>query len=173
MSESTTTGRTRQSRGKMIVAWFVSAVAAVLVDTAAVFGAMQVMEFRSSQLQIAAPSGPATPSPGSPPDPRPSASASAAVGDPRVPVSCPALYSRGMIDTLTGAGLVLQPLATNTRYLQPGSTDPELRTLLEPGEMLECVWLDNAGGEQSGVLTIVSAVTEAEVDAAASRLVAL
>lgn len=173
MNERATPDRTRQSRGTMIVAWFVSAVAAVLVDTAAVFGALQVIEFRASQLEIAAPAGSSTPSPGSPPDPRPSSSATAPTGDPRVPMDCANLYSEAMTGTLTGAGLVLQPLATNTRYLQPGTTDPQLRTLLEPGELVECVWLDNAGGEQSGVLTVVSAVNEAETDAAASRLVAL
>ena len=163
---------TAPGKGRVIIAWVVSAVAALLVDTAAVIGALQVIEFRTAQLEIAAPEGASTPSPG-PPDPIPSSTATAPPRDPRVPIACEGLYSDDMISTLTALGLELQSAATNTRYLQPGTTDAPLRELLEPGEVLECAWLDNAGGDQSGVLTVISTVNEAETEATIARLTAL
>ncbi|TBN56075.1 hypothetical protein EYE40_00940 [Glaciihabitans arcticus] len=160
----------RPSRGRVVVAWIVSVCAAVIVDGLALLGATQIVEFRvSHSTPVASPGGSAS----SPPPPRPTSTAVVPERDSRVPNECSGLYSAAMVGTLIDAGLRLQLEATPADIVDSGSGDQTLRELMLQRPLIECVWLDSAGGKQSGVLTVVAEATPqlaAAVEQRASQL---
>ena len=143
-------------RAQKALAWILSLSGAVIVDAVAVWGAMQIVEFRAVHTELALEAAPTrTPAP-----PRPTPTGPVEPPrDSRVPTDCDEVYSRDMASTLTGAGLVLQDATTPAVIEEPGSEDEVLRELLGERPLVECVWLDSGGGTQSGVLTVIAEAT--------------
>lgn len=162
----TQTAPTKNPKRSSPLAWVVAALAALLIDAAAVWGAIRIVEFR---LDTAAPveSVPtSTPRPTSTPSPQPT------VVDERVPAQCTGLYSEGMTRSLRAEGLDLgRRLSADALY--GGTGDAELRALLDASTVLSCDWLDAEGGADSGIRSAVAVVGDAEQAAAIDRIRAM
>jgi len=162
----------KPNRGSRALAWLLSICAALAVDAAALWGALQIVEFRSLHTELAR-EAVVTNTP-APPKPRPTSTGPAvAERDSRVPTECSEIYSPAMVDTLRGAGLVLQDATAPAVIGESGSSDELLRGLMVERPLVECVWLDSAGGTQAGVLTVIAEATverAAAVEARAGQL---
>jgi hypothetical protein len=83
-----------------------------------------------------------------------------------VPGSCGELYSSGMVATLQGAGVALNP----SWIFEAGQFDPvgtqvgSLQPILETSPKLSCTWTTPGGGSEVGLTTEIVNVTEAQAD---------
>ena len=91
----------------------------------------------------------------------------------RLPDTCADLYTDDMKRVLARAGLEVNSAWTGARNLPPGTADTELLRLLPTDDRLECFWLDEFGGEDSALLTVLVESTETNTQAAMTRLTEL
>lgn len=91
----------------------------------------------------------------------------------RLPATCADLYTPDMHRALAESELEVNSVWTGSRNLPPGSADKDLLILLAGDDALHCFWLDEFGGEESALLTVLTETTEAESQAAITRLTEL
>jgi hypothetical protein len=157
---------TTPSKRSSPIAWVLAGVAALIIDAAAVWGAIIIVQFR---LDTAAPVGTA---PTSAPEPSRTPSPTPTFVDERVPAQCQGLYSAGMMRNLRSAGLDLgRPVSGDALY--GGTGDADLRVILDASTVLSCDWLDKDGGEKSGIRSAVAVVGDSEQAAAVDRVRAM
>jgi hypothetical protein len=94
-------------------------------------------------------------------------------GSDRLPDTCANLYTDDMKRVLAQAGLEVNSAWTGARNLPAGTADTELLRLLPTDDRLECFWLDEFGGEDSALLTVLVESTETSTQAAMARLTEL
>lgn len=150
-------------RSTVVVGWAISIVASLLVDAAAVFAAVRVVEFRSQlaleldEVPEALPTAPSVA-----PTPTPSATPL----DERVPVDCAPAFSRAMTGALGDEGLELVTVGVPSG----GTQDDELLELLDGSVLLECEWRQADGGVEKGILSSIVAVDPEQEAAAIERV---
>ena len=109
--------------------------------------------------------------------PRPSVTAPTATSAPdvstRIPNTCADLYGADMKRVLTQAGLEVNSAWTGSRNLPAGSADEQLLALLAEEDALGCFWLDELGGADSALLTLLADTTEETTESAMARLTEL
>lgn len=150
-------------RSTVVVGWAISIFVSLLVDTAAVFAAVRIVEFRSQlALELDEPPAalPTTPSPTPTPTP------SATLADERVPGDCAEIFSRAMVDALAREGLELETVGVATG----GTDDSTLLELLDGAVVLECDWHETDGGVESGIRSSIVLVDPAREAAAIERV---
>jgi hypothetical protein len=103
----------------------------------------------------------------------PTTTATGAAGSSLLPDTCADVYSADMKRVLAQSSLEVNSAWTGLRNLPGGSADTELLTLLAGGDRIECYWLDEFGGEDSAMLTVIAETTKAKTDAAVARLTEL
>lgn len=89
-----------------------------------------------------------------------------------VPGSCDELYSSGMVATLQGAGVVLNPawIYDPAQFDQVGTQVGSLQPILETTPKLSCTWTSSGGGSEVGLTTEIVSVTSAQADQIVSTL---
>jgi hypothetical protein len=157
---------TKQRTHSSPVAWIVAALAALLIDAAAVWGAIRIIEFRLEEAV------PVEAVPTSAPEPSRSPSPEPTLGDERVPAQCQGIYSAGMTQSLREEGLDLGRRVSSDA-LHGGSGDARLRELLDASTILSCDWLDAEGGTDSGIRSAIAVVGDREQAAAIERIRAM
>ena len=152
-----------QKRSTVVAGWAISIVASLLVDAAAVFAAVRIVEFRS-QLALELDEVPeALPTPrGESPRPTPIPT----LVDPRLPDDCEALFSRAMIGALTKEGLELETV----RVPSGGTDDAVLLELLDGSVVLECDWHEADGGVATGIRSSIAVIDPEQESAVIERL---
>ena len=109
--------------------------------------------------------------------PRPSVTAPSATSapdvSPLIPDTCADVYGADMKRVLTQAGLEVNSAWTGSRNLPAGSADEELLALLAEEDALGCFWLDEFGGADSALLTLLTGTTEQTTESAMARLTEL
>jgi len=161
-----TTESRAQKKSTVVVGWVISIVASLLIDAAAVFAAVRIVEFRSqlaAELEGGPSVAPTVPGITSTPTPSP------APGDPRVPPNCEAVFSRAMVGALTKEGLELETL----KVPSGGTNDAELLELLDGSILLECDWHEADGGVETGIRSSIAVVAPEQQRAAIERLLEL
>ena len=89
-----------------------------------------------------------------------------------LPAACSDLYGRDMLETLEKAGLHHNEVWTGVRDASAGSRDEVLgQFLLDSARTIDCYWLDDEGGNQDAVLTVVTEVTPEQTAAIEARLI--
>jgi hypothetical protein len=158
-----TTDTRAPQKSTVAIGWVISIFASLLVDTAAVFAAVRIIEFRShlslelDDVPVAVPTAPSvslTPTP------------TATLADERVPGDCAEVFSRAMVDTLAGEGLEL----TTVGVASGGTDDGALLELLDGAVVLECEWRETDGGVESGIRSSIVLVDPARQAAAMERV---
>ena len=158
---------TAPSRPAVAFAWTVSIFASLLVDAAAVFAAVRIVEFRT-QLALELSEVPGEAAPTSSPSPVPTPTVTA-VRDSRVPVACDALYSRATAGALTREGLELETIRTP----MGGTADVRLLNLLDGAIALECDWHESDGGVEKNIRSSIAVVDDERTAAAIERILRL
>ena len=139
--------------------WVISILASLLVDAAAVFAAVRIVEFRSElALEVDEVPGalPTTSSVAPTPTPTPT------LVDERVPAECDGVFSRAMTASLTDEGLELETVGVPSG----GTQDAALLELLDGSILLECDWHEADGGVEMGIRSSI-AIVDPEGEAAA------
>ena len=158
---------TAPSKPAVAFAWVVSIFASLLVDAAAVFAAVRIVEFRTQlALELSEVPGESPTARPSSPAPTPTASP---IRDPRVPAACDALYSRASAGALTNEGLELETVRTPSG----GTNDSRLLELLEGAIVLECDWHESDGGVDAGIRSSIAVVDDEVTAAAIQRILRL
>jgi hypothetical protein len=107
-------------------------------------------------------------------------STAAPVSDPALghalPASCEALYSPGMLSTLAGAGVVLNPAWLSDPEVggpQYGTLVDDLQHILATPDKLTCTWTNPGGGSEVGLTTEVVQVTADQAAEISAKLASI
>lgn len=122
------------------------------------------------------PLGTASPAPSITPTDGPGSSAPPAPpAGKAVPGSCGDLYSSGMVATLQGAGVALNPswIFEAGQFDQVGTQVGSLQPILETSPKLSCTWTTPGGGSEVGLTTEIVQVTSTQADQIASTLTSI
>jgi hypothetical protein len=92
-----------------------------------------------------------------------------------VPGSCGDLYSSGMVATLHGSGVVLNPswIYDPSQFDQVGTQVGSLQPILETSPKLSCTWITEGGGSEVGLTTEIVQVTSTQADQIVSTLTSI